>query len=123
GERDLAPRRLGRPLASVQVDLVKPQNPDRLDTRYGVDDRVQLALVERTSEWPAGSVSIGGPPDERVQIAVERVGHPALDLVCIGARRDLEMGHNRDGAESDRLKSQRTARSLACVQVPRGQLE
>ena len=88
-----------------------------LDPLEGVDDRVQLTLVERSPGRPAAADPDGGAADQRVEVAVERLAHLALDPLHVGARRGLEVDHDRDGTEAHRQQSHRRPDELAGVEV------
>ena len=78
-EHDVRPGRLGRLLAGHEVRLVDPQDLHELDAVDGVDDPVQLALVERAPERPAVAGAGRVAADERVQVRVQRVRDVLLD--------------------------------------------
>src|SRR5215213_161875 len=73
-QHDVRAGGLGGLLPRLEVRLVDPQDLHELDAVDGVHDAVQLALVERAAERPAGAGAGRVSADERVEVGVERVG-------------------------------------------------
>ena len=84
-ERQEAAHRLRLLLAGDEVGLVHTQDLDEVDALHGVHDAVQLALVERAAELPAGADALERAADERVEVGVERLRDVALDAREVGA--------------------------------------
>ncbi len=76
-----------------------------LDRLEGVDDRVQLALVERASGRPAVAEDARRPADQRVEIGVEGVAHALLDAVDGRPWGDLQRDDHGHAAKAHRLQA------------------
>src|SRR3984893_10940113 len=89
--------------AALLLPRVCPEQPHilhQLDATQRLEYRVDLAEMDRTSEWPAPAV---GSAADRVEVRVERLQRLLLQTRGVGAAPRPQAGHHRETAVEGRL--------------------